>query len=125
MPSSLGFLEAILKLLSPISQGLTPLHIASREGHIEVVSCLINKAAMLLHVEDNKRHTSLHTAAANGHRDLCAVLIGQGADLNVQDEVSDENSLIILSLWTIYFHVLFSSILPSFSFSCLFVFFKN
>ena len=69
-------------------QGRTALHVASVEGHIEVASTLISKAATLLPQVDNDGRTSLHLAAANGHRDLLTILIGQGADVDAQDNVS-------------------------------------
>ena len=54
---------------------------------MEVASTLISKATALLHQVDNEGRTSLHLAAANGHRDLLTILIGQGAEIDAQDNV--------------------------------------
>ena len=57
------------------------------EGHIEVASTLISKASALLQLTDNDGRTPLHLASANGHRELLTILIGQGADIDAQDNV--------------------------------------
>ena len=59
------------------------------EGHIEVASTLISKATLLLHQVDKDGRTPLHLASANGHKDLLTIMIGQGAEIDAQDNVSD------------------------------------
>eukprot|EP00957_Ditylum_brightwellii_P132503 10104634-Ditylum_brightwellii.AAC.1 len=59
--------------------GDTPLHIATREGHRELVEVLltpgvdVNSAA-------NSGWTSLHITAREGHKEVVKVLLSHGAD---------------------------------------------
>ena len=69
------------------------------EGHVEVASTLISKATALLHQKDNDGRTTLHLAAANGHKDLLTILIGQGAEIDAQDNVSRKNLACCCWLW--------------------------
>lgn len=66
------------------------------EGHVEVASTLISKATALLHQKDNDGRTTLHLAAANGHKDLLTILIGQGAEIDAQDNVSGNQTCLLL-----------------------------
>jgi len=61
--------------------------LAAENGHSEVVSILLSKSTLQLHVKDKMGRTAMHLAAANGHRELISQLIGQGADINAPDEV--------------------------------------
>ena len=61
---------------------------AAENGHSEVVSILLSKSTLQLHVKDKLGRTAMHLAAANGHRELISQLIGQGADINAPDEVN-------------------------------------
>lgn len=61
---------------------------AAENGHSEVVSILLSKSTLQLHVKDKIGRTAMHLSAANGHRELTSQLIGQGADINAPDEVS-------------------------------------
>lgn len=62
---------------------------AARNGHAEVVSILLSKSTIQLHVKNKMGRTALHLAAANGHKELVSLLIGQGADINAGDEVTN------------------------------------
>lgn len=74
-------------------QGRTALHVAAFEGHIEVASTLISKATLLLHQVDKDGRTPLHLASANGHKDLLTIMIGQGAEIDAKDNVSDTSEV--------------------------------
>ena len=52
--------------------GFTPLTIASKEGHTEVVKLLLSKGANLQ--ETYKGHTPLQLATLYGHKDIAELL---------------------------------------------------
>lgn len=59
--------------------GQTALHIASFEGHKDVVLLLIKKMASLS-VQDKNGWTPLHSAASSRNLEICEILIKEGAD---------------------------------------------
>jgi len=63
---------------------LTPLHVAAKHGHPDIIKLLVKKEADL-HVLDSGLKTPLHYAAMSGHVDAAVVLIKAGADLNTKD----------------------------------------
>jgi len=65
-------------------QNATPLHLASRNGHVKVACKLIERGADLT-AQNNNGRTPLHLASQMGHVDLARMLIERGADLTVQD----------------------------------------
>ena len=64
--------------------GVTPLHYASREGHIEVAHFLVECGADA-RAQDNYGTTPLHLASESGHLDIVRFLIERGADTRAQD----------------------------------------
>ncbi|KAK3702564.1 hypothetical protein RRG08_042557 [Elysia crispata] len=58
--------------------GRTPLHIACREGHINMVHYLLNHGVSV-HVRDCRRETPLQDAIEGGHLDIIRVLVQTGA----------------------------------------------
>jgi len=69
--------------------GITPLHLASREGHAEVARLLISKGAYLNSVSENapglNEMTPLHCAAASGNKQTVELLLSEGAEINARN----------------------------------------
>lgn len=64
--------------------GLTPLHIAARNGYLEVAKLLIDHGADV-NATDNQKQTPLHAAAEDGQEEMCELLLKNGAELKVLD----------------------------------------
>jgi ankyrin repeat protein len=65
---------------------LTPLHIAAREGNLEIASLLLNSGVVNALALDSRGFTALHFAAAYGHtRVLELLLVQSDAPVNVCD----------------------------------------
>ena len=61
-----------------ISKGrATPLIIATRQGHKEICSLLIEKGTDMY-----SKNSALYNAVGNGHKEICEILIANGADVN-------------------------------------------
>ena len=56
------------------------LHIAAREGHLEIASLLIDKGAEI-DVLDRNDFTPLHNATWNGNLEMTKLLLDAGADI--------------------------------------------
>lgn len=69
-------------------QGTIPMHLAAQGGHLLVAGLLISRTSEQLHRSDKYGRTPLHLAASFGHRDMVSLLLGQGANINTQDNVS-------------------------------------
>jgi ankyrin repeat protein len=63
---------------------VTPLHLASEEGHMDV-ACLLLEHGAVADVRDNDNCTPLHWASQQGHPGLVRVLIEHGADAGARD----------------------------------------
>ena len=74
----------------------TPLHLAAREGHIEVVSFLIEAGAEI-NTKNENYITPLHIAAANGHTAIVEALIAANANIEAKN-ISDWTPLHIAAL---------------------------
>jgi ankyrin repeat protein len=73
----------------------TPLHLASKKGHVEVARFLVEQGADAttqakngadVTARDKDGRTPLHQASYGGHVDLARFLVEQGADATAQDE---------------------------------------
>jgi ankyrin repeat protein len=63
----------------------SPLHLALREGHLEVACVLVEHGADVT-VQDNDGSTSLHGASRWGDVDLAWLLVKHGADTLARDK---------------------------------------
>ncbi|TSJ80112.1 MAG: ankyrin repeat domain-containing protein (plasmid) [Candidatus Cardinium sp.] len=62
------------------SVGLTPIHWACRDGHLNVVKHILDKSPFLVHNTDNPyKFTPLHWAARRGFKEIVELLIAKGA----------------------------------------------
>ena len=73
-------------ITQPKNDEVTPLDIASREGHLSVVEYLINHGAAV-NKADKYGYTPLHVASARGHLSIVEYLINHGAAVNKSDTV--------------------------------------
>ncbi|KAI9359944.1 ankyrin repeat-containing domain protein [Zopfochytrium polystomum] len=65
---------------------LTPLHLAARYGHLEVVQHLVDHAGAAVNAADNRQQsTPLHLALRNGQVRVVRFLLDRGADVNGRD----------------------------------------
>ena len=61
-----------------------PLHLAARDGQVEIAQALITAGADV-NAQNNSGYTPLHRAT-NGNTEIAQALITAGADVNAKDE---------------------------------------
>jgi len=61
----------------------SPLHLASRRGHVDLARMLIDRGANVS-AQMNDGSTPLHLASENGHVDVARMLVDRGADVSAQ-----------------------------------------
>ncbi|CAL1274852.1 unnamed protein product, partial [Larinioides sclopetarius] len=66
-------------------KGMTPLHLAARNGYTEIVQKLVTQYGSTLDALTLTKRTPLHLAAENGKLDVCSVLLEMRADANSID----------------------------------------
>ena len=67
---------------SRAGDGATPLHLATKAGHIDVTETLLSKGAYV-NAADRNGNTPLHLAAVGGQREIIDCLLRHGADTEV------------------------------------------
>ncbi len=68
-----------------VDDNSTPLHLASREGHVDAARILVGHGADVT-VQDKSGWSPLHQASARGHVELARILVGHGTDVTAQDK---------------------------------------
>ena len=76
--------------------GLTPLHIASKNGHREVVKYLVERGMSLM-VEDRTKNSPLHLAAGHGHLEISLDLLAHHSFSNEEASESERSNLLQLT----------------------------
>lgn len=66
------------------AEGATPLYIASKDGHLDVIKALIEKSANI-DAANTSGLTPLHIATRNGYLDVVNALIEKGANINATE----------------------------------------
>ena len=64
--------------------GRTPLIMAVKQGHYEVIELLVCRAAAHVNAADKKRRTALHWAASTGQKATVELLLAHGAKLHAR-----------------------------------------
>jgi ankyrin repeat protein len=94
--------DEVIRLLaagqSPNESGLlgSPIHEASRRGHVKCVKLLCSARADIKQRDPVTNETPLHSAVVFGHALVATVLVKARADLNAQDLAGGDHSLTIL-----------------------------
>lgn len=70
------------------SLGRTPLHIASKQGHVEICRLLLSVNSSLS-IQDAYGRSELHYGVMGGHIEVAKLLIEHGADLSLIDSPAD------------------------------------
>jgi hypothetical protein len=71
-----------------LADGATPLHIASQEGHVEVVERLLARQGVEVNMTKQNGATALHIASQNGHVEVVERLLAhQGIEVNKTNHV--------------------------------------
>mmetsp|Transcript_26164 Transcript_26164/g.26400 ORF Transcript_26164/g.26400 Transcript_26164/m.26400 type:complete len:233 (+) Transcript_26164:197-895(+) len=67
------------------NNGNTPIHIASQNGHLNLVEMLIEKGADV-NLKNKKGNTALHMALSYDYYDCCLALLSAKADENIKND---------------------------------------
>lgn len=77
------------------NETLTPLLLAARMGHVEVVRTLLDHNPTHVYDVGKNKNTALHEAATAGHKDVVELLISKGASLDLQNEPLQETPFLL------------------------------
>ncbi len=72
--------------------GYTPLHLASKNGHLDAMKVLLENGGDA-NARSYSGHTPLHLAARHGHEDAFLMLLEYNADINAEND--DRNTPLI------------------------------
>ena len=82
------FLDQGINPQTADARGVTPLLLAAKHGHRDVVALLLEQGAAANHARQDGV-TPLFVAVQEGHRDVVAVLLEKGADVKTQAKIGD------------------------------------
>jgi ankyrin repeat protein len=74
--------------------GLTPLHLAASEGHLDICQMLLERNADV-RVHDDSGDTPLHLAASSNHLEIARILLKYNAEVNSRNE--DESTPLLIA----------------------------
>ncbi len=72
--------------------GSTPLHLASMEGHADIVKLLLNRGVSQV-TNNNIKRLPLHYAAANGHLHVCELLLQTSTEQLLMKDIFGESPI--------------------------------
>ena len=78
------------------SNGVTPLVLASREGHTEMVKILLDKDAQV-NKQDKSSSSALMMASKQGHTEVVQLLLDHGAHVNIYMQDEDGVSALMMA----------------------------
>lgn len=68
-------------------RGNTALHMASANGHVDMVKFLINELKCDINIINNSGSSALSWAALNGQKEVVSILIKNGANVNTKNNL--------------------------------------
>ncbi len=87
-------LEDRYPILNGFNDGHTPLHVAARDGYLQIVAELLDAGANVNAVEPTFGAVPLHKSVYNGHIEITALLVQRpGIDLNFQGATNGYTAL--------------------------------